>query len=235
MKPVFSLVRGTEPGALGGLVWDKTPQVSLTQCCPSVSFRSPELPRGRPLHRYASPPSSPPAPRGSVAHPRGGKRGRCAFPDKDKLRLSGGDSACEGRVEVWHAGSWGTVCDDSWGLAEAEVVCQQLGCGSALRALPQAAFGSGNGSIWLDEVHCGGREPSLWACSVQPWGQSDCKHEEDAGVQCSGEWGPGCSQSLTPLLCRALPPGQASVWSPGIWGGTMCRWWAGTCAPAPSS
>ncbi|XP_073079228.1 antigen WC1.1 [Manis javanica] len=107
--------------------------------------------------------------------------------DKDKLRLSGGDSACEGRVEVWHAGSWGTVCDDSWGLAEAEVVCQQLGCGSALRALPQAAFGPGNGSIWLDEVQCGGREPSLWACSAQPWGQSDCKHEEDAGVQCSGE------------------------------------------------
>ncbi|XP_023404836.2 antigen WC1.1-like [Loxodonta africana] len=107
--------------------------------------------------------------------------------DKEKLRLRGGDTTCSGRVEIWHNGSWGTVCDDSWSLAEAEVVCQQLGCGSALEALREAAFGPGNGSIWLDEVRCRGKESSLWACAAQPWGQSNCKHEEDAGVRCSGK------------------------------------------------
>ncbi|XP_061274000.1 antigen WC1.1 [Bos javanicus] len=106
--------------------------------------------------------------------------------DREKLRLREGDSECSGRVEVWHSGSWGTVCDDSWSLAEAEVVCQQLGCGQALEAVRSAAFGPGNGSIWLDEVQCGGRESSLWDCVAEPWGQSDCKHEEDAGVRCSG-------------------------------------------------
>ncbi|XDA75059.1 hypothetical protein R6Z07F_005285 [Ovis aries] len=117
---------------------------------------------------------------------RGVTGGADAFSDREKLRLRGGDSECSGRVEVWHSGSWGTVCDDSWSLAEAEVVCQQLGCGQALEAVRTGTFGPGNGSIWLDEVRCGGRESSLWDCAAEPWGQSNCKHEEDAGVRCSG-------------------------------------------------
>ena len=44
-----------------------------------------------------------------------------------EVRLQGGSSSFEGRVEVLHDEEWGTICDDGWGLNEATVVCQQLG------------------------------------------------------------------------------------------------------------
>jgi hypothetical protein len=102
--------------------------------------------------------------------------------------VRGGEDGCSGRVELWHAGSWGTVCDDSWDLADAEVVCRQLGCGRAVDAVRGSAFGPGSGSVWLDEVGCRGSEAGLWDCPANPWGRGDCTHKEDAGVRCSGEW-----------------------------------------------
>lgn len=116
------------------------------------------------------------------------------FPEDSVLRVRGGEDDCSGRVELWHAGSWGTVCDDSWDLADAEVVCQQLGCGKALAALGEAAFGPGLGPVWLDEVECLGSEVTLEACQSELWGHGDCTHKEDAGVRCAGELAAGSSR-----------------------------------------
>nr|XP_025735808.1 scavenger receptor cysteine-rich domain-containing protein SCART1-like isoform X1 [Callorhinus ursinus]XP_025735940.1 scavenger receptor cysteine-rich domain-containing protein SCART1-like isoform X2 [Callorhinus ursinus] len=124
-------------------------------------------------------------------------------PEEGMLRVRGGKDNCSGRVELWHAGSWGTVCDDSWDLADAEVVCRQLGCGPAVGALVGAAFGPGSGPVWLDEVGCRGSEASLWSCPTEPWGLGDCGHKEDAGVHCSRDRG---TTALPPALAQTLGP-----------------------------
>ncbi|XP_054684139.1 T-cell differentiation antigen CD6 isoform X3 [Grus americana] len=111
-----------------------------------------------------------------------------AVPGPGTLRLVGGRSRCEGRVEMEQAGAWGTVCDDAWDLADADVVCRQLRCGRAVRIHGAAAFGRGSGPILRDEVGCEGHEERLSDCPAAP--EHDCSHKEDAGVVCSEhqEW-----------------------------------------------
>uniref|UniRef100_A0AAV2KGF7 Uncharacterized protein n=1 Tax=Knipowitschia caucasica TaxID=637954 RepID=A0AAV2KGF7_KNICA len=106
---------------------------------------------------------------------------------------------CAGRVEILHNDEWGTVCDDDWDESDAEVVCRQSSCGSAVQAVGQAGLGEGSGQIWLDDVECFGNENSLSLCSHKPFGSHDCGHGEDAGVLCSEFLKQPPQMSVSPL------------------------------------
>ena len=103
-----------------------------------------------------------------------------------KLKLAGGKWNGEGRVEIFHNGSWGTVCDDSWDVKDARVVCRQLGFPDANSAPGTARFGAGSGNIWMDDVKCLGNESSLNNCKHSGWNNHNCHHGKDASVICSG-------------------------------------------------
>ncbi|XP_072569311.1 scavenger receptor cysteine-rich domain-containing group B protein [Paramormyrops kingsleyae] len=100
------------------------------------------------------------------------------------IRVASGNSSCQGRIEIFHEGQWGTVCDDEWDLPNAAVACRQLGCGPAVAAIPLAYFGYGSGPVLLDNVDCRGDEGQLTDCFHLGWGQHNCGHHEDAGVIC---------------------------------------------------
>ena len=105
----------------------------------------------------------------------------------EALRLVGGSTSYDGRVEIYSNYQWGTVCDDGWDLNDAAVVCRQLFGTSAYQAPQSAHFGQGSGPIWLDDVQCSGSESYLVQCPSRGLGSHNCGHQEDASVVCYGQ------------------------------------------------
>ncbi|KAG2458026.1 DMBT1 protein, partial [Polypterus senegalus] len=132
-----------------------------------------------------------------------------------RVRLAGLSSQCAGRVEVYHRAIWGTVCDKSWDLVDAQIVCRQLGCGTAVRATVLAEFGEGSGPVWLDDVNCHNYDFTLWDCPSADWGESKCLHRRDAGVVCSGDI------KMRFMSFVSTCTGRVEIYYRGQWG-TVC-------------
>ncbi|XP_078379682.1 scavenger receptor cysteine-rich domain-containing protein DMBT1-like isoform X2 [Oculina patagonica] len=135
-------------------------------------------------------------------------RAGCSVPE---VRLAaGGHAAYQGRVEIFLGGLWGTVCDDSWDLQDAQVVCHQLGYDGASAAPRNAAFGEGTGVIWMNEVQCTGDEASLSDCRRHDISLNFCSHYYDASVVCT---------SPVRLVGGATPgEGLVQVYHNNTWG-----------------
>ncbi|KAK3599944.1 hypothetical protein CHS0354_012590 [Potamilus streckersoni] len=108
-------------------------------------------------------------------------------PNIHNIRLAGvGATQFMGRIEILGPnGTWGTICDDSFDINDATVVCRVLGFSSKyVSAYERAHFGKGSGPVWLDGLECNGNETGLEQCISRGWGRNDCGHDEDASVAC---------------------------------------------------
>ena len=125
------------------------------------------------------------------------------LPAYSEVRLmTNGSSQCEGQVEMNISGRWRALCASHWTLANANVVCRQLGCGVAISTPRGPHLVEGGDQISTARFHCLGAESFLWSCPVTALGGPDCSHGNTASVICSGKrgkgyWYLGCSWSET--------------------------------------
>lgn len=111
-------------------------------------------------------------------------------------------------------GLWGQVCDDGFGMIDADVICREIGFElGALEIRPGGFFGNMDPPtrFMVDQLKCRGNETSLRECDFDGWGVHDCSPEEAVGVVCKtavdtcpeGNWkcdtSPVCIP--TPFIC----------------------------------
>lgn len=78
-----------------------------------------------------------------------------------------------------------------------------------------------SGRIWLDNLSCSGTERSVTECASRGWGNSDCTHDEDAGVICKDQRLPGFSDSNVIEVCSSHTHTHTPPWMArqrGLWG-----------------
>jgi len=96
------------------------------------------------------------------------------------VRLVEGSSSNEGRVEVYHNGEWGSVCENRWDDTDAGVVCRELQVGSSGKS---SYFGNNGNSGLLNDVVCTDDDMILARCG---------HYGVNITVECSGFAGVKC-------------------------------------------
>ncbi|XP_041484997.1 lysyl oxidase homolog 2B-like [Lytechinus variegatus] len=109
-------------------------------------------------------------------------------PTDDHLLLVGGDKSTKGRVLVNRDGQWGSICADGWNLANANVICAELGYGPARRLLDSPKFPPGPKRYLFREVRCSSSDTNILGCSMKHMSVGDkCHSDYEAEVDCFPE------------------------------------------------
>ena len=113
---------------------------------------------------------------------------RCAAGEGD-VRLVDGPNGMDGRLQVFHSGAWGEVCDDYWTTSpyskyNPDTVCQQLGYRRGSNH-PAGYYTAPTSTFILDNVRCAGTERRMVDCPKNAWGDENCTSDEAVGLSCS--------------------------------------------------
>lgn len=103
------------------------------------------------------------------------------------VRLWGGNES-EGVLQVFMDKEWGSVCDNSWDFADADVACRQLGFASATSDLEYRYDADGNFKVV--DAACTGLESRLVECR-RGYDFSRCNIFDEVGLVCSMDTVPG--------------------------------------------
>jgi cysteine-rich repeat protein len=106
-------------------------------------------------------------------------------PGEGDVRLTGGPNSQSGRMQYFHSGAWGEVCDDIFesGRYGPTIGCQQLGYRSGVNS---DAFTAGAGDVFLiDDLQCTGAERRISSCTHTAFGVENCTMPEAQGLVCT--------------------------------------------------
>ncbi|CAH1962569.1 unnamed protein product [Acanthoscelides obtectus] len=135
------------------------------------------------------------------------------------VKLAGAKEENQGRIEVSAFGKTGYICDDQFGLQEANIVCKELGFDmGAIDFKGQSYFArdvkENNTLYMMDDLKCFGNETTLLDCMFAGWGIHDCQDQEIVGVVCKtpqekcgkGYWKCATTNECVPLtfMCDDL-------------------------------
>ncbi|GLI70959.1 hypothetical protein VaNZ11_016060, partial [Volvox africanus] len=131
--------------------------------------------------------------------------------------------------------NWGSVCFQTFGVAEATVACRQMALGPLGLPLTASWSGFAAGVPWplademetlLNVQHCTGTESSLEDCARLPWGKQACVGDEGvAGVVCLADIDAVTSAAVHPVRLTGGSSPECGIveiaLGDGLWG-TVC-------------
>ena len=153
---------------------------------------------------------------------------RSRQPEDLFVRLKAGGNLGSGRVEIMIDARWGTICHDDWSVSSANVVCRELGFGTAHSAFKNSEFGNGHGPIYWSNVKCKGDEKRFVDCPHTELGEATeyavrtrdvCNHGHDVSVVCNVPKMEATAENQVRLVNgRHQREGRIEVLVKGHWG-----------------